>query len=85
MAVCQRRATLIITAYKEVAATKLVCLTACDKEVTARQACLDILAMDDVKKEKVNRDERREMKPATQAAILKIMADEKVSPSREGG
>jgi len=39
----RRRAQLILAIYQETAAAKLVALMACEKEVTARQACLDIL------------------------------------------
>lgn len=76
MEICQRRADLIITAYKEIAAIKLVALTECEKEVTARQACLDILNMKDETKEKKEETGIREMKPETQKAILQIMKDD---------
>lgn len=41
----ERRARLIIANYKPYAATKLVALADCEKEQTARQACLDIINM----------------------------------------
>lgn len=40
-----RQAEIIIAAYKPLAAAKLVALTECDKEQTARQACLDVIQM----------------------------------------
>jgi hypothetical protein len=41
----RRRAYLVIAAYRLTAVIKLVNLMTCDKEVTARQACLDVLGM----------------------------------------
>lgn len=85
MEICKRRAELILTAYREVAAVKLVTLTDCDKEVTARQACLDILSMENKKSGNTGQEAPRLMSKATQEAILKIMADEKGSPPQEVG
>lgn len=74
---CQRRAEIILATFKVEAAGKLIKLTDSDKEGTARQACLDILQVETKKSEPVAEKEARQMKPATQEAILKIMADEK--------
>jgi DNA-directed RNA polymerase subunit N (RpoN/RPB10) len=43
---CQRQAQIMISSFKTVAAAKLIGLVSCDKEQTARQACLDVLQMD---------------------------------------
>lgn len=40
-----RHSQVILARYASVAASKLVALTACEKEETARKACLDIIAM----------------------------------------
>jgi len=42
---CRRKAQLVLCNYAVYAAAKLVQLADCDKEVVARQACLDILAL----------------------------------------
>jgi len=42
----RRQSQIIITMYQPSAAIKLVELTNCDKEQTARQACLDIIGME---------------------------------------
>ena len=73
---CQRRADQIVAAYKELAAIKLIQLTDCEKEVTARQACLDVLGMETEQRETTAVGEKCEMKRETQEAILKIMASE---------
>lgn len=43
----QRQSELVIAQYAPTAATKLVDLTSCEKEETARKACLDIITMRD--------------------------------------
>lgn len=47
-----------------------------EKETVARLACLDVLNME-AKEEELPEDENgRQMKPETQEAIMKIMAEE---------
>ena len=45
IAVAYRQSAAMIARYAPVAAAKLVQLTQCDKEETARKACLDIISM----------------------------------------
>jgi len=73
---CGRRANLIITTYKEIAALQLIKLTDCDKEVTARQACLDIINMENTGNKDKESEAPRAMRPETQEAILNIMSEE---------
>jgi hypothetical protein len=79
---CQRQAKIMIASYQLVAAAKLVNLMQCDKEQTARQACLDILQMELITP-KVTKDEKTDehnkllLGSKAAAAITRILASQK--------
>lgn len=73
---CKRTSDLIITTFKEVAATKLVTLTNCEKEDVARKACLDIIERE-IKVDEITEIEKEvKLKPRTQEKIMEIMAND---------
>jgi len=56
----RRQSQIIITTYQPVAAAKLVQLTNCEKEQTARQACLDVIQMPRIAAEREGSDAEKE-------------------------
>ena len=80
---CQREAQLLISRYQPVAAAKLISLMDCEKEQTARQACLDVLQMESLVP-KTEKDEKTDelgkliLSSEAAAKITKILASGKV-------
>jgi DNA-directed RNA polymerase subunit N (RpoN/RPB10) len=86
---CQRQAQIMISGYKTVAAVKLIGLVNCDKEQTARQACLDVLQMESLipKTEKdETKDELGKLILSSKAAaeITRILASQKAKDEEVG-
>ncbi len=74
-----RQAQVLIAAYSPVAAAKLIQLTDCEKEVTARQACLDIIQMQRIMPEFVSDDDGSISLPESPEIIdklVKILAED---------
>jgi hypothetical protein len=72
-----RRADMIISQNRVTAAENLVRLTSCDKEETARKACLDILELTAAGKAPQNDAAKPAMSEQTAAKLLEILANEK--------
>ena len=81
----RRQSRMIIARYGPVAAAKLVQLTECEKEETARKACLDIIAAAQdqggkktpVVKDKVDNPERLMISESAASRLLEMLASEK--------
>ena len=78
----KRHSRLIIARYAPVAAVKLVKLTECEKEETARKACLDIISLP-AAEDKLNQTETdptcqpiETLSPETAGKLLEFLADE---------
>lgn len=85
---CQRQAQIMISSYKTVAAAKLIGLISCDKEQTARQACLDVLQMESLisktkEDEKTDETNKLILTSKTAAAITRILASQKAGNESE--
>lgn len=85
---CQRQAQIMISSYKTVAAAKLIGLISCDKEQTARQACLDVLQMESLisktkEDEKTDETNKLILTSKTAAAITRILASQKAGNEPE--
>ena len=82
-----RRSELLMAKYSQLAAAKLVELTASGKEETARKACLDIISLpklttndrpEEADKAKKESDQRAEqLSAATASRLLAALAEEK--------
>jgi len=81
-----RRSELLMAKYSQLAAAKLVELTASGKEETARKACLDIISLpkltndrpEEADKAKKGGDQRAEqLSAATASRLLAALAEEK--------
>ena len=81
-----RRSELLMAKYSQLAAAKLVELTASGKEETARKACLDIISLpritanrpEEADKAKKGSDQRAEqLSAATASRLLAALAEEK--------
>jgi DNA-directed RNA polymerase subunit N (RpoN/RPB10) len=85
---CRRQAKTMIASYQLIAAAKLIGLMTCDKEQTARQACLDILQMELITP-KVTKDEKTDeynkllLSSKAAAAITRILASQKAGNESE--
>jgi len=81
-----RRSELLMAKYSQLAAAKLVELTASGKEETARRACLDIISLPKItssrpaEAEKAKKDsdqQARQLSAATASRLLAALAEEK--------
>jgi hypothetical protein len=72
-----KRADMVISQNRLTAAEKLVKLTSCDKEETARKACLDILELTAANKTQLSEDNGQAISGETAAKLLEILANEK--------
>ncbi|MFI4911039.1 MAG: hypothetical protein ACIAQZ_05175 [Sedimentisphaeraceae bacterium JB056] len=75
--VITRRADMIISQNRLLAAKRLVKLTNCEKEETARKACLDILELTAAGKVEENQGTMPQISQQTAAKLLEILANEK--------
>ncbi len=71
-----KRADMLISQNRLTAAEKLVCLTGCDKEETARKACLDILELTARQKQDPNKTSTAKISPELAAKLLNVIAKE---------
>lgn len=75
----KRRAQIIISKFQPTAAIKLVQLTDCEKDQTARQACLDIIQMPRIierRKQEIESGEIRSLSECTSRGILELLAQD---------
>jgi hypothetical protein len=85
---CRRQAKIMIASYQLIAAAKLIGLMTCEKEQTARQACLDILQMEliapkETKDEKTDEYHKLLLNNKAAAAITRILASQKAKDEPE--
>ncbi len=70
-----KRSEMLISQHRLTAVEKLVLLTNCDKEETARKACLDIIELTaDAEKDEKDAD-MPQISPETAAKLLEILAN----------
>lgn len=72
-----KRADILISQNRITAAEKLVSLTNCDKEETARKACLDIIELTGKPENAEDKNTTPVFSPETAEKLLKILANEK--------
>ncbi len=80
---------IILARYASLAASKLVALTDCEKEETARKACLDIISLDNLAAASATEAQtdaiRTDLPPETVSRILAALAtppdDTEITPS----
>lgn len=72
-----KRADMLISQHRLTAVEKLVTLTSCEKEETARKACLDIIELTTEKNTQQQTEPTPQLSPELAAKLLSIIADSK--------
>ncbi len=70
-----KRSDMLISQHRLTAVERLVLLTNCDKEETARKACLDIIELTDNDKNNEKDADLPPISPETAAKLLEILAN----------
>ena len=77
-----KRADMLISQNRLTAAEKLINLTSCEKEETARKACLDILELTATITDK-NHKPQQKIDPKLAAKLLSILAESENNPKKD--